>query len=453
MKKEEKKNNLIEGSIAKSLFVIMIPIIFANLLQTAYNLIDTFWVGRLGTNAVAAVSISFPVIFLIIAFTSGIALAGSILISQYKGRNDEKQMSDVAGQIMIMAIVFSIVLSILGYIFAPEIIKALGAHGQVISLGISYLRYYILGLIFVFGFMVFQQLYRGIGDPKTPMVITLISVLLNLILDPLFIFGWKFIQPYGVAGAAIATIFTQGIAFLIGIILLIRGKNGIKLTKFHIKPNFHLMKKIVNLGLPASIEQSSRAIRMIVITMLAASFGTTVLAAFGIGSKVFSFIIIPALSLAISTSIVVGQNIGAGKKERAVRVSKYSQRIGFVALTFLGILFFIFSKQIVTIFIPGVKEVINISSFFIKMVAISFGFIGIQMSILGTLKGAGKTKLSMTLSIVGIALQLILAYILSHFTNLGYNGIWYAYPIAQIFATILTIIVFAKVKWYDHKII
>ena len=450
---EKRGNKLLEGPILTSLLTIMVPIIFANILQTAYNLIDTFWVGRLGTNAVAAVSISFPVIFLIIAFTSGIALAGSILISQYKGRNDEKNMSDVAGQIMIMAIVFSIILSILGYIFAPEIIKALGAQGKVIALGTSYLKYYILGLVFVFGYMVFQQMYQGVGDPKTPMIITLISVLLNLVLDPLFIFGWKFIPAYGVAGAAIATIFTQGVAFGIGIILLIKGKNGIKLSKFHIKPNFSKMKKIVNLGLPASIEQSSRAIRMILITMIAAGFGTTVLASFGVGSRIFSFIIIPALSLAISTSIVVGQNIGAGKKERAAKVSRYSQRIGFVALTLLGVVFFIFSKQIVAIFIPGVKSVINIASLFIKMISISFGFIGVQMSISGALKGAGKTKLSMILSTVGVVAQVLLAYILSHFTHLGYNGIWYAYPIAQIFATVVTIIAFAKIKWYDHEVI
>ena len=447
------KNKITEGPIIKSLLAIMIPIIFANILQTAYNLIDTFWVGRLGTDAVAAVSISFPVIFLIIAFTSGIAMAGSILISQYKGRKDEKNMSDVAGQIMIMAVVFSILFSILGYIFAPEIIKALGAQGNVIPLGISYLKYYILGLVFVFGYMVFQQMYQGLGDPKTPMKITLISVLLNLVLDPLFIFGWKFIPAYGVAGAAIATIFTQGVAFAIGILLLIKGKNGIKLSKFHIKPNFARMKKIVNLGLPASIEQSSRAIRMILITMISAGFGTTVLAAFGVGSRIFSFIIIPALSLAISTSIVVGQNIGAGKKERAAKVSKHSQRIGFIALTLLGVVFFIFSKQIVSIFIPGVEDVINISSLFIKMIAISFGFIGVQMSILGALKGAGKTRLSMVLSGVGVIAQVVLAYALSHFTSLGYKGIWFAYPIAQVFSTLVSIIAFAKVKWYDHEVI
>ena len=451
--KNSNYNKYIQGPIVKSLLAIMVPIIFANLLQTAYNLTDTFWVGRLGTNAVAAVSVSFPIIFLIIAFTSGIAMAGSILISQYKGRKNEEGMSDVAGQIMIMAVIFSAVLSILGYIFAPNIIRLLGAQGAVIPLAVSYLKYYILGLVFVFGFLVFQQMYQGVGDPKTPMMITLVSVLLNLVLDPLFIFGYKFIPAYGVAGAAIATIFTQGVAFIIGIILLLKGKDGLKLERIHLKFDFKLMNKIVKLGLPASIEQSSRAIRMIVITMISAGFGTTVLAAFGVGSRVFSFIIIPALSLAISTSIVVGQNIGAGKKERAAKVSRYSQRIGFIALTILGAIFFVFAKKIVAIFIPGVQDVIDISALFLKMIAISFGLIGVQMSILGALKGAGKTKLSMNLSNIGIVAQLLLAYGLSHWAHLGYNGIWYAYPIAQAFATLISIIAFAKVKWYNHEII
>ncbi len=202
----KEKNNLIEGSIVKSLLALSVPIIFANILQTAYQLTDTFWVGRLGTVAVASVSISFPVIFLIVSLGGGLAMAGTILVSQYKGKDDKKVANHVVSQTILMIVVISSLLSVIGYWLSPYIISLMGAQSNVFSGAVSYMKITFIGMVFMFIYMVFQSLMRGVGDVKTPMYIVLGTVLLNLILDPLFIFGYGFIPAYGVTGAAIATI-------------------------------------------------------------------------------------------------------------------------------------------------------------------------------------------------------------------------------------------------------
>jgi putative MATE family efflux protein len=329
--------HLLEGSVTKSLFKLSWPIILANLLQTAYNLTDTFWVGRLGSNAVASVSISFPIIFLLISIGSGLALAGTILVSQYKGGKDQKNVDHVSTQTIILIGFISILISFLGYMLSPFLLGIMGAETAVYNDAVSYLRISFIGMIFLFMFGVFQSLLRGVGDAKTPLYVIFFSVILNLILDPLFIFGFGIIPPMGVVGAAFATI---------GIYLLLSGKHSIHIKPNDFKPDFKLMKRMFFLGLPASIEQSMRALGMTVMTILVTSFGTITVASYGIGTRILSFIIIPAIGISIATSTLVGQNIGAGKPKRAKQITKISSELSFIILTIVGIILFIFSNQI-----------------------------------------------------------------------------------------------------------
>ncbi len=448
------KNNLTEGSILKSLIILSVPIIFANILQTAYQLTDTFWVGRLGTVAVAAVSISFPIIFLIISLGGGLAMAGTILVAQYKGKEDRKSVNHITSQTLLMVVIISIILATIGYVLSPFLIKLMGAETAVFASAVSYMKISFIGMIFMFTYMVFQSLMRGVGDVKTPVYIVLGTVLLNLILDPLFIFGYGFIHAYGVTGAAIATIGTQGLAAIIGIALLLKGKHQIQLHLKDLKPDWTLIKKMFRLGFPASVEQSTRALGMTVMTFLVATYGTLTLAAYGIGSRILSFIIIPAFGLSMATSTLVGQNIGAGKTKRAEKITKLSALTGFIVLTIIGILMFIFAKQISAIFIPGELETIQSSALFIKIMALTFGFIGIQMALNGAFRGSGNTMISMTLSIISLwVLRFPIAYILSKHTLLAEVGLWIAFPAANILVAIMAIIWFMKGTWKQKQII
>jgi len=442
------KNNLTEGSILKSLIVLAVPIIFANILQTAYQLTDTFWVGRLGTDAVAAVSISFPLIFLIISLGGGLAMAGTILVAQYKGKNDQKAVNHITSQTLIMVVIISIILAVIGYILSPFLIGLMGAEPGVYSSAVSYMKISFIGMIFMFTYMVFQSLMRGVGDVKTPAYIVLGTVILNLFLDPLFIFGYKFIPAFGVGGAAVATITTQGLAAIIGIMLLIKGKYQIQLHLKDLKPDMPLIKKMFKLGFPASIEQSTRALGMIVMTFLVATFGTHTLAAYGIGNRIRSFVIIPSMGLSMAASTLVGQNMGAKKLDRVEKVVKLSSLTSFIFLTLVGIIVFLFANQISAIFIPGEIETIRSSALFIKIMALAFGFIGVQQALSGALRGTGNTMVSMVLSIISLwILRFPLSYILSMHTKLAEVGLWIAFPVSNVVAAIITILWFAKGTW------
>lgn len=268
----------------------------------------------------------------------------------------------------------------------------------------------------------------------------------------MLIFGFWFIPPLGVVGAAYATIATQTLAAIIGIGMLLSSKHSIHIKPKNFKPDFKLMKRMFLLGLPASIEQSMRALGMTIMTFLVTSFGTITIAAYGIGTRILSFIIIPAIGISIATSTLVGQNIGAGKPKRAKQITKISSELSFVILTSVGIILFIFSNQIAEFFIPNELEVITSSSLFIRIMALTFGFIGFQQALLGAFRGAGNTIITMVLSIISLWIfQFPFAYILSHNISLGEIGIWLSFPISNVLSAIVAIIWYKKRSLKENK--
>ena len=446
------KRDLTKAPITKSLVVIAVPITLANILHLAYTLIDTFWVGRLGANAVAAVSMSFPILFLLLSFGMGMAMAGTILVAQYKGKGGVNNINYISAQMFSMIIVFSLVLSVLGYFVSEPILKAMGATPEILPDAVNYLQILFAGLIFSFLFFVFGSLMRGIGNVISPMIIMLGTVILNAFLDPAFIMGWGPIPALGVSGAAVVTIITQGLAGVIGLIILFGGKHGIKLRPKNFSPDFQLIWKIIKLGFPSSIEQAVRAIGMSVMFYIVAKFGADIIAAYGIGTRILSFAIIPSVGLAMATSTIAGQNIGAGQVEKAEKVTWISSAICFGILTIFGVITFGFAKELAQFFMPNEPVAISQTVSLLKIIALSFGFTGVQMVISGTLKGAGETFASMILSMIMIFILVPLAYIFSSFTPLLQKGIWWAYPITYVLAAFVTMIWFLTGKWKKRKI-
>lgn len=419
-----------------------------------YQIIDTFWVGQLSPGAVAAVSLSFPINFLLIAVGGGLPIAGTVLIAQYKGRNDEAAMNHVAAQTLLMVFAVSIVLSVIGFVFSEPIMRLMGAAPEILADATLFLRVTFLGFVFVFGYFVFESLMRGLGSVKAPLYIVLCTVILNAILDPLFIFGWGPIPAWGVAGAAIATLCTQALATIIGFTILFRGNHGLHIQIKDLKPDWAFMKKALYIGFPASIEQSARALGFTVMTALVATFGTVTIAAYGIGIRLLSFIIIPAMGLSIATSALVGQNIGAGKMDRAIRTNRIGSILSFVVLTVAGVVLYIVARPLTTVFMPGGGEAIDRSVEFIRIMALTFGFIGWQMVVTGTMRGAGDTKSSMILTVVSQWLiQFPLAYLFAIVMGYGPVGIWWSFAVSNIVSTVLALFLYVRGSWKKADIL
>ncbi|RMD50555.1 MATE family efflux transporter [Candidatus Parcubacteria bacterium] len=230
-----KKYDFTQGSIFKSLLLISVPIIFANILQTAYQLIDTFWLGRLGASALASASLSFPIIYFVISLAGGLATAAAILTAQYKGGKKFEKINMATGQTLAAIMLVAIPISLFGISCSGLILRFMDVGGDIYANAVSYLRISFAGAIFMFIFMVFQSAMRGIGNVKTPMYIVLVTVILNFFLDPIFIFGFDSFSGYGVAGAAIATVITQTIAALTALYILFFGNKGIKIKMCDLK--------------------------------------------------------------------------------------------------------------------------------------------------------------------------------------------------------------------------
>ena len=446
-------SKLLEGPILTSLLTIAIPIVLANILQTAYQLTDAFWVGRLGASAVASVSVSFPITFLLISLGGGLAIAGSTLIAQYTGAKNKEMVNHVASQTLLMVAVVSIVLGAFGYVIAPYVLRLMGVAPDVYINALGFMRTSFVGLVFTFGFVMFQSIMRGIGQVTMPMYIVLGTVILNFALDPIFVFGWGSVPGYGVMGAAIATLITQALAAVIGLTTLLRGNYGIHLKREDFIPDVPFMKKAFFLGLPASIEQSARALGMTVMTFLIASFGTLAVAGYGVGSNVLQFVIIPALGLSMAIATLVGQNIGAGNIKRAGEIARLGALVSFASLTVIGILSFIFAPHIIGFFVPSDPDAIAVGSVFVRTISLTFGFIGLQMALLGVFRASGNMLATMILSLVSQwVVQFPLAYILSKHTSLGVEGIWWAFPITNIIMAFITVLWYMKGDWKKKKL-
>ncbi len=444
----ERRQMLLEGPVGPALWKLSLPIIMGNLLQTGYHMTDAFWVGRLGAAAVAAVSVSFPVTFLVIALGSGLAMAGATLSAQYMGAGRQDRVNHVAAQTMMMVLFSSVILGAAGYLLAPGLLTLLGVAPEVYTGALSFMRVSFVGMIFVFSYAMFQALMRGVGETRVPLYIVGGTVVLNFLLDPFLIFGWGGFPAQGVRGSAIATLITQAIAAALGLLIMVRGQHGIQLSLRGLRPDFPYIKRAFKLGFPGSVELSTRALGLMVMSFLVTSFGTLTLASYGVGSNILQVITIPAMGLSMAVSTMVGQNMGAGQLDRAGEASKLGARAGFAVLSAVGLIAYFLAESLVAFFVPNDPQVIAEGANFVRVMSWAWGGIGVQLCIVSTFRASGNMVSAMVLALVSQWMfQFPLAYVLSKHTTLGANGVWWSFPITNVAVALVAALWFAQGGW------
>ena len=438
----------LHGSISKALLKLGIPIILINILQSAYQLTDAFWVGRLGAEQVAAVSVSMPVTFLVIAIGSGLAMAGAILSAQYMGAGQQDKVNHVAAQTMLMVTITATILGLIGYVLSPYFLTLLGVEDQVFGDALKFMHVSFIGVVFVFIYAMFQALMRGIGQTKVPLYIVSATVLLNFVLDPLLIFGFGDFTGFGVMGAALATLITQSLAAAIGVWVFLRGRHGIQLKLSSFKPDWQYMKQAFFLGAPGSVELSARAFGLIIMSFLVASFGTHTIASYGVGSNILQMVMIPAMGLSMAVSTLVGQNMGARNPQRAAQITRLASLWGLLGLTLVGVVAYLFAEYFVAFFIPDDESVIAGGAEFIRVMCLTWGGIGVQLCVVAAFRASGNMLNAMVVSLLSqCVIQFPAAYILSKHTSLGPQGIWCSFAITNVLVAIITYLWFAAGRW------
>ena len=454
--KSQSELDLTDGSIPRSLFFLSLPIVITNLLQVGYNLADTFWLGRYSTEALAAISLGFPLVFLFISLGLGLTVAGSVLVAQHTGAEQPAKAEYAASQTVVFTLLAGLLLGTLGFQFVAQLLGLFNAEPAVLSLATDYMEVITLGLPFLFGFTVFIALMRGAGDTVTPMLVMFGTVVLNVALDPLLIFGVGPLPELGVEGAAIATVFSRGSAMIVGLWLMFRGAHGIQIHLRQMVPDLAYSKKLLRIGVPASVENTGRAISVNAVLVIVTLFSTPVVAAFGVGIRVFSMIFMPAIAIDRGVEAMTGQNIGAGRQDRVVATNRFAAKTSFLLLSTLGVITFVFAPEIIRVFDDS-PAVVAEGATFLRWIAPTFGFVGILRAYSGGFRGAGKTLTAAAIAVLLFGfIRLPIAYVASQglvpidawfFAEPNPTGIWFAFAVSGFIAAVVAAGWFERGGW------
>ncbi len=402
----------------KSLFKLAWPVMIAMLVQSLYNVVDTAFIGRLGTEAIAALTFAFPIFFLLMAINQGVGVGTTSLIARRFGAKQYDAAENSAWHGLFLSIVFAFII-FLAWPFLKPIFALMGASSSVLELSVSYMSIIIAGVFFLFPASIFTNIFMGQGDMKTAMKIQIGSLLINIILDPIFIYT----LGMGVKGAAIATV----ISFLFSLLLsiyLIRTKSKIKMSWDFFEFHWRKVKDILIVGFPATLMMLLMSVYIAFINKFMAHYGVNYVAAFGLTSRIHSIALIPIIAFSVSVMTLVGMFYGANRHDLVRKVIFYALKLTLIFTTLIGIFFFAFPKFIFVIFTSN-QTLLNLASAYLRVEVFAFPFMSIGMTISRSLQGMGLGLPSLVITIVRI---LFVAIPLSYFFVfvLGYSYLWVA---------------------------
>ena len=446
-----KAHDLTEGSIISTIFKLSWPLIAANLLQSLYNIVDTFWLGKLGPLAINAPTISWPVIFLVISFAGGFGMAGTSFVAQHHGAGEEDMVGEAAGQTLFIMVVLSVGLGILGFLLTDSIVHWMGASKQLIPLASIFMKTIFISIPFTFGFMVYSSILRGYGDTVTPMKLSLYSVMANMALDPILIFGFLGFPKLGVFGAALATFIARGIFTVYAFYLLLSGKNGLKISRKNLIPKWKRLFPIIKIGLPLGSSQSGQALGFVVMTAIITSFGNYTLAAFGIGNRIISLATMFSMGITAASAAIVGQNLGAHKIDRAEKTLKETLLLNTLTMIGISSVMIIFRDPLMRIFITN-PNVVKQGTHLMIIIAFFMPFFSIMQSFMAAFNGSGHTMASMWLMISRLwFMRIPLIFLLGWTFKLGSDGIWWAMGLSNVGAALMAFLLYLPGKWKVPK--
>ena len=449
-------NDLVDGDLVRPMVRLAWPLVVIQLLQVAYNVADTFWLGALSADAVGALSLAFPLIFFLISVGGGFTAAGSILVAQYVGANEDGMAGAVAGTTLSFVAIIAMVLGVAGYFLTDPMLALLPADprtvAEIVPLSAAYMKVFFLGVPFLFGFFVFVALMRGYGNTRVPMRIMGVSVAINVVLDPLLIFGVGPFPALGIEGAAIATVVSRGVATVVGLYVLLWTGAGPTVGLPDLIPDLDRVKEIVRLGVPAAAEQSTSSMAMIVLTAMVATFPPAVVAAYGLGNRLSSLVFLPAMGLGQATNTVVGQNLGAGRADRAEKATRIAGGLVAGVMVVFALIAVAVPEPIVGVFLTAdtaeTAVTMGHAAEYLRIMAIMFVFMGVLQIVLGAFRGAGNTRTALAFSMVTLwVVRVPATYVLVFVENWGPTGLWVAVALGDIVGCIVAVAWFTRGTW------
>lgn len=436
-----------KGSIPRSVFLLAIPMILELSLESVFALVDIYFVSKLGQNAIATVGLTESVITIIYSISIGLSTAATAIVARRIGEKNPEAAAHAGAQSLIIALIVTIVVSIAGVVFAPDILSLMGASSEVVAEGAVFTRIMFGGSAAIILLFLINGIFRGAGDAAMAMKSLWIASIINIILCPILI------HYFGLKGAAIATVIGRSSGVAYQCYHLFKGSGILRFKMHHFRIDKVLIRSIINIGWPATFQFIIASGSWIILARLVAETGgTSASAGYQIAIRNVVFFILPAWGLSNAAATLVGQNLGAGQIDRAEKSVMLTTRYNAIFMSFVMILFLFFSPPIISFFTTD-ETVIAYGVQSLQIIGSAYIFYGISMVMMQALNGAGDTR---TPTIINFAcfwmFQIPLAYFLAYGTNLNVSGVFIAIPVAETLIAVVAWYYFKKGKWKEVKV-
>ena len=441
-----------KGSIRKAIVLLSIPMILEMCMESIFALVDIAYVSQVSTNAVATIGLTESVLTLVYAVAVGLSMAATAVVARRIGEKDKEGANRAAVQVIFLGIAVAAVVSCIGIMYPKEILQLMGAEASLVEEGYRYTQILFGGNITIVLLFLINAIFRGAGNASIAMWVLILSNGLNIILDPIFIFGWGPIPEYGVAGAAIATTIGRGTAVLFQLYLLFFGSTRIKLALHHIKLNLTIMFNLIRVSLGGIGQFLIGTSSWIFLMRIMSEFGSEVLAGYTIAIRVMMFTLMPAWGMSNAAATLVGQNLGANQPERAEvsvwKTSKYNA--WFMAV--ISVLYLVFAARIISWF-SDEQDVVYYGALSLQIITAGYVFYAYGMTITNAFNGAGDTKTPTIINLFCFWLiQLPFAYTAALLWDWGPIGVFTAITLAEVLIAIIAILWFKKGSWKLTKV-
>jgi putative MATE family efflux protein len=470
--------DLTSGSIIGNLVMLSLPIMMSNFMQTFYDLANAFWLGKLGEkakDALSATGISNQLLFFLLSFGIGFVIAGTALVSRYKGAGEPEKIRKIVGQLIFLLLTFVSLLVILGVIFTDQILGLLDTPVEIFDLAHHYLRIILVATFFMFTFFAYQSVSHGLGDTVTPMKIQIIAASTNLIIDPFLIFGLLIFPRMETIGAGYATLIARILASVLGIYYFRKKAGHLVPSLREIYPDWNIIKTILKVSIPSSLAISTTSFGFLFLQRFVNSFGTVVISVNSVGSRMTNIFMMPAMGLSNGLAAIIGQNLGAKNIKRAEDSFVYA--IGVIlAIMIVGCSLVYFYAGELTHFFVDDAEVIEVGQRMFKLTAIAAFVFGIIFVFNGLFNGSGDTKVVFLTDTIRLwIIRIPLVYILSgkllelewfsnakinaflasassHLSAHPYDSLWWSMVYSNIITAIAAFLIFKTGRWKRVKL-
>jgi putative MATE family efflux protein len=447
--------SLTEGSIRIGLFRFALPILLANILQSLNGSVNSIWVGRyLGEAALTATSNANTVMFLLIGAAFGVALAATILIGQCIGANNIAESRRVVGTSATFFAAISVAMAITGLVLCRPLIVAMRTPADSVPLAVAYMRVIFLALPFLYMYAFVMAVLRGAGDSKTPFYFMLLSVAIDIALNPLFIFGWGPIPRLGIAGSALATFVAQAVSLTALIRHLYRRHHVLCLHKSELallKVNWPLVGTLVKKGIPMSAQMLVLSLSGVLMITLVNRFGVDTTAAFGAALQIWNYIQMPAFAVGMAVSAMTAQNVGAGKWERVTRIARVGVLYSVALTGSIVLIIELLNTTVFRLFLPAGSGALAIAAHMNRIVTSSFIFFGISLTLFGVVRATGAViapLVILTISLLLVRFPLAQVFL----SRYQVDAVWWSFPISSLLAAVLAVLYYRYGSWRSMRL-